>query len=354
MQDYSGQYLGNYYLRKRIEAGKFTTSYDAEDSQHDSLLTITVFPSCPSNIEQLHFLKRAEAISKLQLPSIRSINDFDIHKGIPFIVTTASALPTMQQCYPPGARLDKHVMLKYSRECADALQFAHDNQVVHGCINHEAIRIDLRSTHLQIDFSLAFLNLPFYAQLIKQQAEYVAYMAPEQFSNRLLPASDQYALGILIYQMLSGNEPFQGSSDEIKQKQLAVPPPSLGRKVANISPYLEEVIEIALAKDPTGRFKSIQAFRTALESAIDYQPTSLPTENTYRIPQRPHWIDGLEGHMGDFDTNLLKERDPEVLPEPIRQMLPSVEKLQDAPKKRSLRRTFLSLFTQLYRTLSML
>src|ERR1700737_1778134 len=101
MQDYSGQHLGNYYLQKRIEAGKFTTSYSAEDSQHPNLLTITVFPSCPSNIEQLHFLKRAEAISQLHHPSIRIINDFDIHKGTPFIVTTASLLPTMQKCYPP-------------------------------------------------------------------------------------------------------------------------------------------------------------------------------------------------------------------------------------------------------------
>jgi serine/threonine protein kinase len=350
MQDYSRHYLGNYYLRKRIAAGKFTISYSAEDSQHPNLLTITVFPTCPSNIEQLQFLKRAEAICKLHHPNIRVIHDFDVHKGIPFIVTTSSPLPTIQHCYPPGVRLDKQVILKYNHECASALQYAHDHQVVHGNLSDEAIRIDLRNTHLQIDFSLALLNLPLYAQSVKQQADYAAYMAPEQFSNRLLPASDQYAMGILIYQMLSGNRPFQGSSDEIKQQQLSVPPPSLGRKVANISPYLEEVIEIALAKDPTGRFKSIHAFRTALESAIDYQPTSLPSENTFRIPQRPYWIDGMEEQMGHINTNPLKERDPEELPEPIRQMLPSAGALQHPRKRRSLRSILQSFFAQLRRT----
>ena len=92
-------------------------------------------------------------------------------------------------------------------------------------------------------------------------------MAPEQIQTRPCPASDQYALGIVVYEWLSGDLPFDGSFTEIAIKQMLVPPPPLREKVPAILPDVEHVVMTALAKDPGQRFKSIQAFAQALEQA---------------------------------------------------------------------------------------
>lgn len=87
------------------------------------------------------------------------------------------------------------------------------------------------------------------------------------------PASDQYALGIVVYEWLSGERPFQGSLKEFVAQHLAVPPPPLCATLPTLSPAVEQVMLTALAKDPKDRFASVQAFATALEQAFTAAPT---------------------------------------------------------------------------------
>jgi len=114
------------------------------------------------------------------------------------------------------------------------------------------------------------------AQLLAQNSRYqstqemagtMAYMAPEQIQGHPRPASDQYSLGIVVYEWLNGNRPFHGSLTEIVAQHLAVPPPSLHEKIPTIPSEVEQAMMTALAKDPRQRFSSIQAFATALEQA---------------------------------------------------------------------------------------
>ncbi len=95
----------------------------------------------------------------------------------------------------------------------------------------------------------------------------IAYMAPEQIEAHPRPASDQYSLGIVVYEWLSGDRPFHGSFTEIAIKHSVVPPPPLREKVPELSPVVEQVVLTALAKDPKERFGSVQAFATAFEQA---------------------------------------------------------------------------------------
>jgi len=88
-------------------------------------------------------------------------------------------------------------------------------------------------------------------------------MAPEQIEAHPCRASDQYALGIVLYEWLSGNRPFRGSFTEIAVKQSITPPSSLVAQLPSLPPAVEQVIFTALAKKPEERFGSIRSFVTS-------------------------------------------------------------------------------------------
>lgn len=93
------------------------------------------------------------------------------------------------------------------------------------------------------------------------------YMAPEQAQGQAQAASDQYALGIVIYEWLTGTLPFHGTPIEVAMQHLSADPPSLRELVPDLSPTLEAVVLRALAKEPERRFPSVQDFATAFRSA---------------------------------------------------------------------------------------
>lgn len=93
------------------------------------------------------------------------------------------------------------------------------------------------------------------------------YMAPEQILGTPQKASDQYALAVMVHEWLSGVPPFTGSVGEVLTQHVETPPPSLRDKLPHLSPLIEEVVMIALAKEPTQRFSTITSFATAFEQA---------------------------------------------------------------------------------------
>src|SRR5258708_8477582 len=96
-------------------------------------------------------------------------------------------------------------------------------------------------------------------------AEAVSYTAPEEIPRKAEPASDQYSVAILIYELLCGAVPFTGSSIEVAHQQMHALPPSLRQRVPAISERVEGAIMKALAKDPGQRFSDIQTFINTLE-----------------------------------------------------------------------------------------
>ena len=93
------------------------------------------------------------------------------------------------------------------------------------------------------------------------------YMAPEQLQGKPRPASDQYSLGVVVYEWLCGAPPFHGSPFEIAMQHLSLPPPPLRERLPDLSPAIEEVVLRALAKEPGQRFSSVRDFAAALQRA---------------------------------------------------------------------------------------
>src|SRR6266699_745607 len=161
-----------------------------------------------------------------------------------------------------------------------------------------------------------------------REAQRVAYMAPEQLQGMPLPASDQYALGMVVFEWLCGRLPFQGSTLEIVVQHLAAPPPLLCQYVPLLSPAIGNVVLKALSKDPQQRFTNVQEFATALEQAYLltlphlsifpshalHQDSQHPLSNTERFS-----LDASEATLTKISASLvdiydeLTEREVEVL-----------------------------------------
>ena len=121
----------------------------------------------------------------------------------------------------------------------------------------------------------------------------VPYMAPEQLQRKPRPASDQYALGIVAYEWLTGTRPFTGSEVEIITQHLHTPPPSLREKVPTLPAAVEAVVLQALSKEPQERFLDLETFARALQEASQPAhshsalPSSTASTPTSLLPSQP-------------------------------------------------------------------
>ena len=123
------------------------------------------------------------------------------------------------------------------------------------------------------DFGLAALAHSSASLSTQEAIGTLPYMAPEQIEGHPRAASDQYALGVVVYEWLCGSRPFEGSATEVMVQQLTMPPPPLHEKVATIPLGIEQVVLRALAKDPKDRFASVADFAAALEQASPGSPS---------------------------------------------------------------------------------
>ena len=151
---------------------------------------------------------------------------------------------------------------------AEALQYAHQEKLIHRDVKPENMLLGRNNEVLLSDFGIAIMIQSSHQQQAQGTAGTVAYMAPEQLQGKPRQASDQYALGVIVYEWLCGDHPFHGTLAELYSQHLFVPPPPLREKAPSIPLAVEHVVLKALAKDPKERFASMQAFAAALEEAV--------------------------------------------------------------------------------------
>jgi ABC-type transport system substrate-binding protein len=158
------------------------------------------------------------------------------------------------------------------KQVAAALQYAHYKKFIHRDVKPENMLIGQHQEVLLSDFGIA--TIAHSTSSLSTGAEgtsgTLAYMAPEQIEGQPRPASDQYALGVVVYAWLCGERPFEGSVSELIAQQLSMPPPSLRERMPAIPAEVEQVVLRALAKDPKARYASVAEFAQALEQASQH------------------------------------------------------------------------------------
>ncbi len=261
------QQFGNYQLLRLIGKGGFAEVYLGVHLQLDSQVAVKILNTQLMTREQEEFLEEARIVASLQHPSIIRVLDCGVREedDTPFLVMNYAPNGTLRQRHPKGEILPLSLVVTYVRQLASALQYAHSKKLIHRDVKPENMLIGEAEEILLSDFGIALVSASSSSQSTKATAGTMAYMAPEQIMGKPRTASDQYALGVVVYEWLCGDRPFRGSFSELCAQHLYAPPPSLREKNPAISRKLEKIVFKALAKDALNRYPTINDFSEALE-----------------------------------------------------------------------------------------
>jgi ABC-type transport system substrate-binding protein/serine/threonine protein kinase len=275
--DRLGQQFGNYRLVSLLGQGGYAEVYLGQHVRLSLQAAIKVLHTHLTGSEAEHFYQEAETIAKLSHPSIIRVFDFDVQDGTPFLVMDYAQGGSLRHRYPRGSLVPIPRIVTYIKQMSDALQYAHDKKFIHRDVKPENMLIGQHQEILLSDFGIATIAHSTSSLNVDAQGTSgtLAYMAPEQIEGHPRAASDQYALGIVVYEWLCGERPFEGSVSELIAQQLSMPPLPLHERMPAIPAKVEQVVLRALAKEPKARFVTVVEFAKALEQAS--QRALIPT-----------------------------------------------------------------------------
>lgn len=262
-----GQQFGNYRLIRLLGQGGFADVYLAEHIHLGTQAAVKLLTIQLAGDNAEHFREEARTVAHLVHPHIVRVLDFGVEGNTPYLAMDYAPNGTLRLRHPKGTRLPLSTITSYVKQVTEALQYIHERKLIHRDIKPENMLLDENQQVLLSDFGIALVTQSTRYQNTQEVIGTAAYMAPEQLQGKPRRASDQYSLGVVVYEWICGDRPFHGSFTEIYSQHMFVPPPALCERVPGLPPTVEEVVFTALAKDPQQRFGSVQAFAMALEQA---------------------------------------------------------------------------------------
>ncbi len=269
-----GKQLGTYTIEKPIGAGGMGEVYLAHDAKLNRKVALKILPAeFVADAERIkRFEREARAISALNHPYIVTIYDVGAADGINFIATEFVEGETIRDLINRGADL-KQTLSVISQTC-EALAAAHKAGIVHRDIKPENIMLRSDGFVKVLDFGLAKLveQTEFQQSISNYTMKGViigtpAYMSPEQVSgDRVDQRTDLWSVGVVLYEMLTGKNPFKGETrQETFQKILSENPPLVSESNENIPVELNQILSKALEKDADVSYQTASDLRADLK-----------------------------------------------------------------------------------------
>jgi serine/threonine protein kinase len=264
-----GQLVGNYRLIAELGRGVTSTVYLGVHAfllQREVAVKLLHRVYLSSQVERDCLLEEAYMLDMLRHPHILPLLDAGSWDGFPYLVMEHASQGTLKHRLDrhPGQPLTTEEALSILAQIGDALQYAHQQRVIHRDLKPSNILFNARGEALIADFSIAII-LSTVDTTQRGIAGTPAYMAPEQFQGYASPRSDQYALGCLAYELLTGRGPFT-APDPIAMAfkhamEWPVPP---SRYNPNIPRHIELAVLQAMAKQRKERHADVATFIAAL------------------------------------------------------------------------------------------
>jgi eukaryotic-like serine/threonine-protein kinase len=275
-EDRLGQLVGEYRLVDKLGGGGFGTVYLAEHVHEQAQAAVKVLDIRLSKTGDFKdFINEVRTIL-LRHPHIVPLLDFGISReDLPYLVMEYAPEGTLRDRHPKGTRVPLPTIVSYVDQLASALQYAHDQRVIHRDVKPENILVRANGTLLVSDFGIAKLLEQSVLLSVPTQAGTPVYMAPEQHLGYPCFASDQYALAVVIYEWICGVRPFQGTTVGLAVQHMNTPPQPLRKHLPRLPEDIERIILKALSKAPEDRFERIQDFADALHKAVLPSPSTI-------------------------------------------------------------------------------
>jgi serine/threonine protein kinase len=274
-----GKTLGDYRLVEQIGAGGMGAVYKAYQPSMDRFVAVKVLPHHLSQSEPFRqrFRREARAIAKLEHPHILPAHDYGEQDGVFYIVMRYAESGTLKDRLA-HSRLPPDEIVRVLRQAAGALDHAHRRGVIHRDIKPGNFLMDRQGDVYLGDFGLARLIETSGGVSTSGAAGTPAYMAPEQGQG--LPVdhrADLYALGVVVYEMLTGRVPYEADTPlGVILKHIHDPLPRPRALAPDLPEAAERVLLRALAKDPDARFASAGEMVNALAAAFGMSAEPAP------------------------------------------------------------------------------
>jgi serine/threonine protein kinase len=285
MVDRVGQQFGHYQLSRLLGKGGFAEVYLGSHIYLGSEAAIKVILNELSEQDKELFRIEGRTLVRLIHPHIVRLLDFGIENNIPYFVMDYAPNGSLRDRHPHGTRLPLATIVAYVNQVAQALQYAHDQKLIHRDVKPENMLLGHNNDVVLGDFGIAVVAHSTKSMRTEEAIGTVSYMAPEQLQKKPRPASDQYALAIVVYSWLTGTLPFTGTAIEIAMQHLTEPVPPLRTLMPGFPVEIEQVVLKALEKDPEHRYESTQSFAQALEQASQNRIAPTVRENLPRQNQ---------------------------------------------------------------------
>ena len=261
---------GRYELEEVVGHGGMSTVYKAHDSLLERNVALKVLHKQYNEDEDFveRFKREARSVAQLQHPNIVTVIDRGEEGGRQYIVFEYIDGENLKELVVRKGRLDVRTALEIALEIARGLSFAHEHGLVHRDVKPQNVLLNGDGGAKVTDFGIArSLDVEHSVTQTGTVLGTSNYIAPEQASGQPVDAhTDVYSLGIVLYEMLTGELPFPGENFvAVAMKHIQEPSPSILDARGDVPLRIAEMIDRALEKDPEHRFPTMDAFATEIE-----------------------------------------------------------------------------------------
>jgi eukaryotic-like serine/threonine-protein kinase len=272
MMNLVGQEVGDYKLLRLLGQGSSARVYLGEHKYHRSHVAVKILETQRTKGWKTRGYNEVYMLSHITHPHIIRLREYGTEDNIQFLVLDLATQGTLFDLLTQNVSISR--VTTCVRQIASALQYLHRMHIIHRDIKPTNVLVELSGNVLLADFELATDH-----RNCRSKVATPAYAAPEQTQGQPCPASDQYALGVIVYQWLCGELPFRGTPAEMAIQHRNASPPPLRDKVPTLPYAVEQVVLTALAKDPKSRFIDIRTFAEFLQRACLSSSYKTPSQS---------------------------------------------------------------------------
>ncbi len=308
---------GKYRFDAKLGAGGMGAVYKATRLLIGDTVAIKVLHPAQMGTVQAseRFRREAQAAARFKHPNSVAIYDFGVTSdGLLYLIMEIAEGQSLRDLITEKGALPPATAAEIMRQACAALDEAHRHEIVHRDIKPDNIMVKTTASGLQVkvlDFGIAKLkDLAGGTDTLTQFGSVIGtphYMSPEQcLGEELDGRSDNYSLGVVLYEMLSGLAPFRANtSREIISKQISQPPPPIRSLRPELPPALEDVVQQMLAKEREDRPQTAAVLSTMLNNALNVatpkQSGPPPIPNRPPVPNQPQ-AGGMTGYPKPVPT----------------------------------------------------